>query len=211
MLNGSAHVDGVDLDLWHLHFKINTDERSFQCGFHVAQSTQANAKAVGLKLATFIKALLTTDCEIFYASMSRDDHARDSRYLQAGIGIGTFEAAATPPGLVNYSRDCQLFKLEDADGNAVTMKFAPMPDSQVVGGKFKVVPTAVVGTPVALPADPAPGDAYELIANGFYKAITFGTHHVKVGHAPGGVYSYQTWLNCYPLRIGSKKGGRVFI
>lgn len=210
---GTAWPNVSNLALWHLNYKINTDGPGLQIGFKVAEAVEADAKVVALKIGAHIKAMLTTDCEIFYATMSRDDHKRDSRYLPGACGVGTFEPAddPTPAGLYDEARTAMLFRLEDSDGNEVTMKHAPMPDSQVAGGKFANLITAVTGVPGALPADPAPGDAFAAIANNFFKTLVKGTHHVVGGHAPGGVYTYHSWLNCYAMRIGKKKGGRAFV
>jgi hypothetical protein len=166
-----------------------------------------------LKLGAHLKAMLTTDCEVFYATMSRDDHKRDSRYLPAAVGAGTLEPAAPPAaaGAYDEARTAMLFRLEDTDGSEVTMKHAPMPDSAVLGGAFVNAIAAVVGLPGALPADPAPGDTFAAIANNFFKTIVKGTHHVVGGHAPGGLYTFFNWINCYPMRIGKKRGGRAFV
>jgi hypothetical protein len=213
MPTGTAWPNGGNLALWHLNYKINTDERGFNMGFMVAEVVEATARAVGTDLGKRILALLPSDAEIFYASMSRDDHAKDSRFMPDVIGPGTYTltGSSPPPSTYDFPRTSLLYRLESTDGQAVTRKFCPLPDDKVNKAALITPISNVVGVPGALPALPLITDAWELIFLNFFKAVVLQTHHVYRAHAPGGAYTYFPWINCYPLRIGSKKGGRVFI
>lgn len=213
MPTGTAWPNGGNLALWHLNYKINTDERGFNIGFNVAESVESAARAVGTDLGKRMLALLPADAEIFYAHMSRDDHQKDSRFMPDVIGPGTYvlTGSSPPPSSYDFPRTSLLFRLESGNGSSVSRKFCPLPDDKVAKAALITPVSNVVGTPGTLPALPAGGDAWELTFLNFFKAIVLQTHHVLSAHPPGGAYTYFPWLNCYPLRISSKKGGRVFI
>lgn len=212
MPTGAAWPNSDNKALWHLQYKINTDNRGFFLNFVVADQAEAAARAVGVDLGVRLLNLLPPDAEIFYAHMSRDDHLRDSRLLPTVIGVGLY-APTGGGGAQTYdqARTSWLFRLESTDGGFVTRKLAPIPDSIVADGLINTAPAAVVAFAGPLPAAPAPGDLWNVIANNFMKAVVLQTHHLQGPHAPGGTYDYNNWINAYHLRIGSKKGGRVFI
>lgn len=212
MPQGAAWPNGGNLALWHANFKINTEKKGFNLKFNIADKVEADAKVAALDLAGRVKALLTEDAEIFYATLSRDDHKKDSRYLHTAIGAGTYNIVAPPGDPTTYDNapTALLFRLEMTDGSEVTRKFAPLPDPAVLGGNLVAAIAPIIGTPGAAPAAPAGGDTFAERFNKFMGAVLFYTHAIESGHTPGGVYNYQAYINAFALRVGVKKGGRVF-
>lgn len=198
--------------LWHANFKINTDEHGFNFKVHMAEIDEATAKSRAIDLAGRIKKLIPSDASIYYATISKDNTKKDSRYLKDAIGPGEYVLPGVDPdpSTYDYSKVALLIRLEHADGSSVTRKFNPIPDNFITDGALLSSITAVEGMPGgALPAVGAGATWYEEFTN-FMKALVKNTHHVVAGHAPGGEYTYYEWVNAFVLRVGDKKGGRVF-
>ena len=203
--------DGVGT-LWHVNFKINTDFRGFNSKFHMADIDEATAKARALDLAARMKSLMPADAEIFYATISKDNHEKDSRYLPAALGAGTRAPGAGGGATTNFdsSQTALLYRLENDNGSSITRKFNPIPDEIVTDQRvINDIPPIIAAAGQTLPAVGA-GATYADELQAFMLAVCQKTHHVKAGHAPGGPYKYANFVNAYVLRVGIKKGGRVF-
>lgn len=200
--------------LWHGNVKINTDTMGFNFKFHVAEKPEADAKIALLKLAALQLLLMPGNSEIVYATVSKDNTAKDSRAVRGALGVGAYVTAAGPPpvpALYNRPDDALLIRFEHLGGGSVTRKIGPLPDTLVVGGNMSITIADVDAPVVAAPAEAAPGDAWEVLCNKFMKAFMFYTQHLQSGHQPGTGYTYFPWTAAYVLRVGRKKGGRVLV
>ncbi len=196
--------------LWHGNFKILTDEHRFNFKFHIAETDETTAMAVCVDLAARYKKLMPEGGSISYATLTRDNSKKDSRYVKDAIGPGEYVTAAGPPAVpaqYDYSKVCLLVRFEHEDGGSVSRKVNPIPDTKITDGGLIAAISAVVGLPATVPAVGAAD--WETEFTNFMKAFVKGTHHVVSGHAPGGPYTYFPWKNAYVLRVGDKKGGRL--
>src|SRR5204863_10172608 len=101
-------------------------------------------------------------------------------------------------------------RFETEDGGEVTRKIGPILDVFVEDAEAVAAITDVVGVPVAAPAASIAGDTYAARVNKLMQTLVRDTAHVVSGHAPGGEYKTFAWQNAYFMRVGQKKGGRVF-
>lgn len=200
--------------LWHGNVKINTDTMGFNWKFHVAEKPEADAITSLGALTSLMKKMMPVNSEITYATVAKDNHAKDSRFSRAAIGVGAYGLDLTTPAGEDYNRpdDCLLIRFEHAGGSSVTRKLGPVPDSIIEGGAIAgTFPTDVTAAVVAAPAAWVTGDTYPVMVNKFMKAFMYYTHHLVSGHSPGGPYVYYGWTAAYVLRVGRKKGGRVLV
>lgn len=199
--------------LWHLNLKVNTPKRGLNMKFHMAEVTEATARTQAIALCARLKHLLPTDAEIFFATISKDDHKKDSRFVPEALGAGSHIVAGVspPPSVYDFPTTSLMVRMEHADGSSVTRKIGPLPDDIVDDGEIILAVSNVTTVPVAAPAAWAGGDLWAATFNNFMKELMLFTHHVQSGHAPGGPYTYFAWTSMFALRIGQKKGGRVFI
>lgn len=199
--------------LWHLNVKINTPQRGFQMKWHMAEVAESVARSNAIALCNRFKHLMPTDAEIFFATIAKDDNPRDSRFVPEALGAGSHitPGSTPPPSVYDYPTTSLLVRAEHAAGSSVTRKLGPLPDDIVTDGEVIAAITNVTTMPVAAPAAWASGDLWATTMNNFLKEIMLFTQHVKSGHAPGGPYTYFPWTAMFPLRVGEKKGGRVFI
>ncbi len=155
---------------------------------------------------------MPTSAEIFFATISKWDSKRDSRFLPNAVGPGTYVEDDGPPVVSDYdiSRTSMLIRLEHDGGGSVTRKFCPVPDSIIFGGKSVDAIDPVIGS--APPLD-LPGAAADWVTEfkNFMQALIYSTTHIESGGAPGGPYTSRAYLNAYAIRTGVKRGGRVFI
>jgi len=196
--------------LWHLNFKINAIGRGFNTKFHIADKAEADALTAANDIATRLKILLPTDAEIFYATISRDNTKKDSRFLASALGQGTFLLDPEDEGSsYDNAGTAILVRFEHTSGGSVTRKFCPIPDGVVTGGQPTSPITAITTAPVAAPAASSGADTWFVNFNKFMGAVCFYTHHLVSGHQPGGGYEYFGLNRAYVLRTGKKKGGPV--
>jgi len=205
-------TNGTAGRLWSANFKINSNERGFNMKFYFAELDEATVKSNANDLAARIKALMPVDSEIFYATINNDNGVRDSRFLKDALGAGVYVTpggGSPPPTKYDFSRTAFLFRMEHAMGGSVTRKFSCIPDEVVAGGVLTSALPFVATLPVgSVPAAGAADWVTEML--NFMKAIGNTTVALKSGHVPGGVYQYAAWTGAYGLRIGDKKGGRLF-
>jgi hypothetical protein len=198
--------------LWKANLKINTDERGFTFGFHVINASETAARTAADDIAKRYLALMPKSAEIFFATISKWDSKRDSRFLPNSIGQGQFVEDEGPPEVSDYdiSRTSVLIRLEHDGGGSVTRKFCPVPDSIIFGGKpvDAIVPVTTLMPPAAAPG--AGADWHSEFTN-FMQALIYSTTHIESGGSPGGPYTSRVYTAAYAIRTGVKKGGRVFI
>jgi len=198
--------------LWHLIYKINSPDGGFSQKFHMAEATESAVKVAAVDLAGRIKAMLPRDCNVFYATISRDNIDRDSRFIEAALGDGTYalDAPSVADSIYDYKRTALLLRFENEIGGMMSHKVCPVTDALIEEGELLLPPVAVVGKPVAAPAAPVEFEAFATTLNAFMQAVCFYCHHVVAGHDPGEAYTYYNILNSYFIGVTSKKGGRVF-
>lgn len=199
--------------LWHVNFKINTKQRGLNTKFHIAGGSEAEAKTKANELATRLRWIMPTDANIFFATLSKDNHKKDSRFLKDALGAGLSpEAAETPADSVyDWPTTSLLIRMEHEDGASVTRKIGPLVDVKVEEGDLLAAVLPQEGMPGAPPAATIAGDTYAVKLNKLMQIIMLNTDHVVAGHAPGGDYVTFKWTSAFALRIGQKKGGRVFV
>ncbi len=199
--------------LWHVNFKINTKQRGLNTKFHIAGGTETEVKAKANEIATRLRWIMPTDAEIFFATLSKDNHKKDSRFLKDALGAGLSpEAAETPADSVyDWPTTSLLVRMEHEDGSSVTRKLAPLVDVKIEEGALLAAVDPVIGMPGALPAATLAADTYAVKLNKLMQVLVLNTDHVVSGHAPGGDYVTFRWTSAFAIRIGQKKGGRVFV
>lgn len=198
--------------LWKANLKINTDERGFTFGFHIVNASEALARTAANDIAQRYLALMPKSAEIFFATISKWDSARDSRFLPDAIGPGTYEEDAGPPILSDYdlARTSILIRLEHSGGGSVTRKMCPVPDSIIYGGQTVDTIEPVIGLAPPAAAAGAAANWHAEFTN-FMQALVYSTVHIASGGAPGGPYTSTPYANAFAIRAGVKRGGRVFI
>jgi hypothetical protein len=209
---GKIMAEGAQ-PLWHVNFKINHGRRGLNSKFHIAGGVEADVKVKAINIATRLRWIMPTSAEIAFASISKDNTKKDSRLIPGALGNGLSpEAAETPASSVpDLATTCLLIRMEHEDGGEVTRKIGPILDVFVEDAEAVAAITDVVGVPVADPAASAAGDTYQQRVNKLMQVLVRETAHVVSGHAPGGVYQTFAWQNAYFMRVGQKKGGRVFV
>lgn len=199
--------------LWKLRVKINTPDGGLNFSLHRAESNEADARAAFLDICNRLRAIMPSTCEIFMATMSKDNTKKDSRLIPEAIGDGLYGQGGVDPDPTTYNRfdDAFLLRFENAEGGEVPLKLAPIPDLEIVAGEAAHIPDSVVGTPAgALPAIGAQPVTFKTELENLMKAITKNCHHVVTkNHTPGGNYTYFAFENAHFLRVAKKKGGRV--
>lgn len=199
--------------LWHVNFKINTLQRGLNSKFHIAGGSESEARAKAIEIAIRLRWIMPTDARIFFATMSKDNHKKDSRFIPDALGPGLSPEASEDPAdsVYDWPTTSLLVRFEHEDGGSVTRKLGPLVDVKVEEGDLLAAVAAVVGMPGAPPAATVAGDAYAVKINKLMQTLMLNTDHVISGHAPGGDYVTFKWTSAFALRIGQKKGGRVFI
>jgi hypothetical protein len=202
---------GVGGTLFHANYKINTDFRGYNLKFHIANSNQTAAKVVGNLIASYLKVIMPTDAEIMFATVSNDNHKRDSAFLRDSIGAGTYIDGGVdpPPSVYDFPSVAVKLRLEHDDGSSVTRKINPIPDAIVTDERFLEAIADVVAMPGTIAAAGTGADWYANF-NLLMQVIVKWTQHVQAGHSPGGDYTYFPWNAAYVLSTTVKKGGRVF-
>lgn len=214
MATGTAWNDGGAVGLWAFNLKVNGPRRGFNLKFHITEKNEADAKLVAQDIGAKFLFVLPGDCEVIFATISKDDSAKDSKFVPSCLGDGLYQSSAGPPivlGTVNMERDSLLVRFESAGPNPVSRLFPCLPDDRVVKQALATPIDPVTAIPVANPAVPTDATLWEDNYNILLQTLVLSTSHVKVGHVPGGVYTYFPWNAAYPLRIATKKGGRDFI
>lgn len=199
--------------LWKANYQINTDERGFHFGVHIFDTDEDVVRTKANDIGARIKALMPKSAEVFYASISKFDSPRDGRFLHLAVGPGSFVEDEGPPELSDYdaARTCLNIRMETSTGGSSTLKFAPIPDSIVYGGRVATSITPVIGVPVADPAAAGAGADWFAEMTNFMKAITKNCIHVKEDIPVGGDIPTVSYKNAFAMRVSVKKGGRVFI
>lgn len=205
--------DGLAGTLFKINFKINTEDHGFNESWHVQGGDVAAARTKAIAIATARRRIMPADCEIAYATMSKDDSKRDSKFIPeargAGLIIGT--GVSPPPTTVNDDKTAVKIRFENDGGGSETRLLVGVPDGEVTSNALVNLPTDVTATFAA--ADPAEGDLtlFALQLTNFMKIITKHAINVRAGHAPGAVYTWWPYTAAYYVGIGKKKGGKIFI
>lgn len=203
----------MPVTLWKANFKVNTDERGFDFGFHVVNNDVAAVRTIVNDIAARYKLLMPKSAEIFYASISKWDSPRDGRFMHLAVGPGAYVEDEGPPEKSDYdfSRTCVNIRLETDTGLMATHKFTPIPDAIVYGGAVTTAITPVIGTPVGALPDPGDGANWFEEFTNFMKALVKNCAHVKSPIPPGLDYVATAYVNGFAARVSEKKGGRVSI
>lgn len=200
--------------LWKGNLKINTDERGFNFKFFINNATEATARGDAADIGKRYKAIMPPTGQVFYASLHRLGSERDSRYLHEAVGFGTYDPEETPtdlPSDYDFSRTAVGIRLETAEGDFVLRKVCPIPD-EIIFGSTIIDQFNPITSP---PADPAtaPGAAvdWKTELENLVKKLMLKTVHIKTKKGPDGLPVVRSWQRGMLLRVGQKKGGRVFI
>ncbi len=199
--------------LWSLNLKINSDQKGFNEKYWIAEKTEADAKTASLAICAQRLKLLPTNAEIFFATMSKNNSTRDSRFLHTGLGVGTYQFGDPTPvdTEYDYAGTSLLIRMENESGSSFSRKICCVPDNIVEGGTLVSSVSPVTSTPLALPAADAVDATWYAKMNRFMALLCFYTHHVQSDHAPGGPYTYFAFTSAFAMRIAQKKGARHFI
>lgn len=207
---------GANLDaapLWKLRVKINTPDGGLNWSLHMAETAEASARSIAGDVCNRLRAIMPSVCEIFAATISKDNTKKDSRSLPEAIGPGLYGQGGVSPPASTYNRfdDSILVRLENDDGGQVACKIAPVPDAIIVAGDIADPITNVSGIPVGVvPATAAQPVVYKTEFNNLMATIVKYCHHVSTkNHVPGGAYTYFPFKNAIVQRVAKKKGGRV--
>jgi hypothetical protein len=208
-----AYLDGSAGTLFHVNFKINTAERGFNMKYHMNGTNYAAVMANAVALSGYLKKILPSDAAVFYATVTRDDSKRDSKFLRDALGQGEYITSAGPPpvpSLYDMPQTAVLVRLENTEGDSISRKINPIPDTVItdalVGGSV-----ADVVTTLSAPSGAAgSGATWYLNFNLFMQAMVAYTIWVRANHSPGGDFTYAAWNAAFVLRTAVKKGGRVF-
>lgn len=201
---------GATVGLWKLNFKINTEHRGFNLGFHIAEKNEADAKAAGIKIAKHLKGVLPTSAAIVFATVSKDNAVKDSRFIRDALGEGQFILAGPVNTTYDFSQTSLLVRLEHAGGSLVPMKLGPLPDTVVTDEAIVDALDDVADFSGPEPADPAVFTVWADNYKSLMQVIIMRTAFVKADHLPGLAYTWFAWTSAFPIRIARKKGGRVF-
>lgn len=207
----AAWLDGTGL-LWHMNYKINTPTRGFNFKLHVPNVDEATVIPIAERIGQRLLYLMPSTCEIFYATISKDDTDQDSRRVPGALGGGLYGQTGSSPAATkpDNSRSAILTRFEHSAGGGVNMKFAPIPDTVCTDDTLTTIPTAVVGVPVGALALPGAGADFFVEFTTLMKDIVQSCKAIKSGHPPGGAFKYANFLNAYYTRLAVKKGGRIF-
>lgn len=199
--------------LWHFNLKINHGRRGLNFKSHIAGGTEAEVKVKAIELATRYKWIMPTTAEIVFANISMDNTKKDSRLVPGALGFGLSPEAAEDPAdsAPDLPTTSLLIRMEHADGGSVTRKIGPIIDVFVEDALEADDIADVTAMPGALPAVSAAADAYKVRVNKLMQVLMLNTNHVVSGHAPGGEYQTFLWTAAYFMRVGQKKGGRIFV
>ena len=208
----AAWLNGTGL-LWHANFKINTPACGFNKKFHIPNVDEAAARIIATRLGQRMRFLMPSVCELFYATITKDDTDQDSRRLPGCVGDGLYLQSVVPPvpTKADNSRSAVLCRFEHSAGGGVNHKFAAVPDSVCEGDQLNTIPASVVGTPLVDPGAPGTGANWFVEFNLLMQDITMYCKAIKSGHLPGGPFKFANFVNAYYTRLSVKKGGRVFI
>lgn len=205
---------GLAGTLFHMNLKINCQGRGYQTKLHLVGADYAAVVPNAVKVASALRLCLPQDASVFYATISRDNTKKDSKYLKGALGNGLYTGVvATPPvpTKANEGWDALLVRFENEDGGYLPMKIGPVPDAIIDGGT--VVPSITDLDAPFTAADPAAADGtdYAIAFTNLMKFILKYCYHVRSGHAPGGVFTYWGLTAAYVIDTSKKKGGRSFV
>lgn len=198
--------------LWHVNYKINTDFKGFNFKIHIPSVDETSARAIAIRIGRRLKYTMPVSAEIVMATLNKDDHAPDSRIVPDVIGPGLYVLAgmSPPPSKFDNSVTALLVRFEHSAGLGITRKFAPIPDD-ICTNQALTTPIAGLVNVTAAPVT-APGAGADWFAemSNLMQDIAFSCKAIKTGHLPGGPYQVADFKNAYVMRVGAKKGGRVF-
>jgi len=201
---------GLPGTLFHASYRFNCNKRSTSTKIHFAGLDLATARLRAVLIADYFKPIMPVDCNIVSCILSNDNSRKDGKLIRGAAGPGEFVSpgVAPPPTQVNRDMDAIQLRLESDDGN-VSLKIAPIPDEIFEGDDF----ASAIGDvdPVGIVAPAAAGSGANFYANFelLMEAISFYSHHVKSGHAPGGAYTYFPYTACFALKPSGKRGARL--
>lgn len=207
-----AYNVGAAGNLWDFHLQINSARKGFNLRWAFVGADLTGIMTPATRIAGRLLNLMPTDAEIFFARLSNNNSAKDSRFVRAAVGPGGHIGPGVDPPATVYDMPQAhvLVRFEDTEGAEVSRKIGPIPDYVVEDEELMATITDVVGTPVGALGAVGSGADWYANFNLLMKDIVQNTVHVKSGHAPGGAFSYAPWQNAYVMRTCIKKGGRIF-
>jgi len=196
---------------FNCQYKINANYHGFNFKAGFANIDVATAVQRATTLASYLKALMPTDSEIFYASVSSNNTKRDGKYVPSALGAGSYGGGGGPPAPTHpdFDRACVEIRLESDDG-FVIRKVCPIPDEVVTQSELVQAVAPVLVKPAVPPLAPDTGVTWYDKFNLLMQALVYYTHHIKSGAAPGGPFTYFDWTAAYVTKVGTKKGARIF-
>lgn len=196
--------------LFHASYRFNCNKRSTSTKLHFAGVDLATAKTRAVAIADYLKPIMPVDCEIVSCILSNDNSKKDGKLIRGAAGSGTYVSPGVGPPPTNVNRDMDAIQLRlESDEGIIPLKIAPVPDEIIAGDEFTVAITDVDPVPIVAPAAAGSGADFAANFNLLMKAITFYSHHVKSGHAPGGAYDYFPFTACFALKPSGKRGARL--
>lgn len=200
--------------LYNLRFKINTPDGGLNWKLSFAEMTEVNALAASIDIANRLRALMPSTCEIYAATISKSNRTKDSRFIPGCIGSGQYLQSGMSPAatVYNHFTDAILVRFEDSDGQGVSMKIGPVPDTIITNGQIPLPITGVTDATVAPAALGAQPITYATEFTQLMQAIAKNCAKiVSKNNIPGGTYNYSAFTKANVKRVCKKKGGRVFV
>jgi len=200
--------------LWKLRFKINTPDGSLNFVLHLADMTEAAAKAAALKIAEYYRYLIPSTCEIKRCTISKSNTTKDSQIITGAIGDGRYlNVVLTTPTVYNQATDTIKVRFEDNDGSGLTLQIGPVPDTIITGGEIPLPISSVTDMSAADPTSPIVTDVvYATAFNGLMLLIGKYCARVKSStNNPGGTYEYSKFKAAHVIGVGKKKSGKILV
>lgn len=199
--------------LWNVRYKINSPDGGLNFKLAIPDKTEVNARAIAVDIGLRLRSIMPSTCEIFSASMSKSNTKKDGKLLPNVIGDGQYGQSGATPAPTTYNRydDCINVRAEDGDGQWVIVKIGPVPDTIISGGDIVIPIAAVLDTAGPLPAIPVQPVTYNTEFTNLMLAIAKGCARVESKtNMPGGTYKFALFNAMHVIKVGKKKGGRIF-
>lgn len=210
-------ITGNNVDpnfLWYLRFKVNTPDGGLNWVLRMPDRDEASALAKSILIADAYKAIMPSTCEIKHCTLSKSNALKDSRIVTGALGDGMYLQSGVDPADTVYNQfdDVVKVRFEDEDGQGVTHKIGPVPDTIILAGEIPLAITSVTDMTAADPAAPVQPVTYATAFTALMLLVGkyCGRIEAKTNN-PGGTYKYSKFKKAHVIGVGSKKGGRVFV
>lgn len=203
-----------DAKLFKLRVKINTPDGGLNWVLHLANTTEADALTRAEAIVTRYKAILPSTCEIKHCTISRSNTHKDSRIIKGVLGDGLYGQGGVDPDPTTYNKfdDVLLVRMEDEEGQGITLKIGPVPDTIISNGEVIDPIDSVTDMAPAVAAAGAQPVTYKTEFKNLMHLIGKYCHRVKAAtNNPGGLYEYFAFQRAHVVGVSKKKGGRIFV